>query len=96
MMALYKTGIVEQKEIGELLHLEKSSLSRNLVRLINSKYIVKNGPSNRPMIELTENGIAKVDMLTSAWKNSMDEIYKVLSAEDIKAFEQFEAGIAKI
>lgn len=93
MMALHKTGIVEQKRIGEVLSLEKSSLSRNLVRLIDADYIVKSGLINRPMIKLTNKGLGKVDELVVKWERAMDEVHQVLGEKDVMAFNQFEKRI---
>lgn len=93
LMALYKTGTIEQNFIGNYLNLEKSSLSRNLVRLIQAGYINKEGAVNRPSIGLTQEGKEKVNELTPLWENAMDEIYFILKNDDLEAFRQFESKI---
>ncbi|WP_161991886.1 MarR family winged helix-turn-helix transcriptional regulator [Flagellimonas algicola] len=93
MMALYKTGSIEQNQIAQLLTLERSSLSRNLVRLVNSGYVSKTGPANRPKINLTKKGKARVEQLSPVWEMAMDEIHAVLSWYDLKSFQQFESKI---
>lgn len=96
LMALYKTGEIEQKKIGELLNLEKSSLSRNLIRLIASNFVIKSGRVNRPMIELTSEGKQKVEELIPAWEKAMNEIHSVLDREDIRAFQKIERSITDL
>lgn len=96
LMAIYKTGLIEQKGIGEFLSLEKSSLSRNLVRLTQAKYVVKTGPINRPELELTLKGKEKVESLIPAWEQAMDEVHEVLDAEGLNGFNRFEQNIAKL
>ena len=93
MMALYKTGTIEQNQIAQLLTLERSSLSRNLVRLVKSGYVSKTGPTNRPKIGLTKEGKTLVEQLRPVWEAAMDEIHAVLSWYDLKGFQQFEAKI---
>lgn len=95
-MALYKTGTIEQNHIAKFLNLEKSSLSRNLVRLVDSGYIKKDGPANRPFIGLSSKGKALVDELSPKWEMAMDEIHSILDEADIKAFNQFERRIIKL
>lgn len=96
LMALYKTGLTEQKQIGQYLSLEKSSLSRNLQRLIAAQYIKKSGLINRPTIELTEKGKDKVDALTALWELAMDEIHDLLDDADLNGFQQFESRMNQL
>ncbi|TAI49433.1 MarR family winged helix-turn-helix transcriptional regulator [Flagellimonas allohymeniacidonis] len=96
MMALYKTGETEQNEIARFLNLEKSSLSRNLVRLLDSNYVKKHGPVNRPIISLTKQGKRKVDDLAPHWEKAMDKIHKVLNVQVLNAFQQFEESITEL
>ena len=93
MMALYKTGKIEQNQIGKFLNLEKSSLSRNLRRLIQAIYITKTGAVNHPSIELTASGKKLVEHLTPKWEAAMNEIHDALNESDIRAFNQFENRI---
>ena len=90
MLALSEVGRAEQIEIGRVLHLERSSLSRNLNRLVDKKYIKKEGAVNRPIISLTKKGINKVEDLLPAWESAMDEIYRLLGAKAISSFDNFE------
>ena len=90
MMALYTTGVIEQIEIGKLLNLERSSLSRNLTRLIDQGFIVKEGPTNRPLISLTKKGTLKVESVKPVWEEAMDEVINSLDARALGGFNHFE------
>ena len=90
MMALYETGEIEQIEIGNLLNLERSSLSRNLTRIIDQGFIVKEGPTNRPLISLTQKGTLKVDSVIPAWERAMDDVLSLLNEKALAGFNHFE------
>ena len=92
MMALYKTGKTEQNGIGKLLNLERSSLSRNLVRLINQGLILKEGAVNRPLIVLSEKGVEKVEGILPAWEMAMDEVIGLMGEKALAGFNDFEIG----
>ena len=90
MMALYTTGVIEQIEIGKLISLERSSLSRNLIRIVDQGYILKEGPVNRPLISLTKKGVLKVDSVIPAWEGAMDEVLSLLDKKALAGFNHFE------
>lgn len=96
MMAVYKMGKVEQNIIAGFLNLEKSSLSRNLKRIIEAGYVLKDGPVNRPMIALSKPGREKVEDLVPRWEKAMDEIHEVLRGVDMEAFGRFERRILEM
>jgi len=95
MMALYKTGKIEQIEIGRILNLERSSLSRNLTRLIDQGFIIKEGAVNRPLISLSKKGKQKVESLLPAWERAMDEVIGLLDEKALTGFNDFEKGFKK-
>ncbi len=92
MMVLYKTGKIGQIEIGRILTLERSSLSRNLVRLNERGLILKEGAVNRPMISLSKTGVKQVDRLIPAWENAMNDIHQTIGEKAIHSFAEFEMG----
>ena len=93
LLAIYEMGPVEQIEIGRLLHLERSSLSRNLVRLTQQGWVTKEGAVNRPVISLSEQGRQKVDEVTPAREQAMDEVADLLGNEALGGFAAFEGGL---
>lgn len=96
MFALYKTGEIEQIEIGRILNLERSSLSRNLTRLVDQNFIEKVGAVNRPKIALTEFGINKVKELLPIWEKTMDELHELINETAISGFDKFELALKQI
>jgi DNA-binding MarR family transcriptional regulator len=95
MLALYKTGEIEQIEIGRILNLERSSLSRNLTRLIDQQLVVKNGAVNRPVITLTSTGLIKVKDILPNWQLAMEEIHAIVDEKAYAGFNTFEKAIKR-
>ena len=92
LMALYKTGEIEQIEISRILNLERSSLSRNLVRLSEQQFIQKRGAVNRPYIQLSPLGVKTVEALLPLWEKAMKEVHQLIGKSAITAFSDFERG----
>jgi len=95
MLALSKTGKIEQIEIGRILNLERSSMSRNLTRLIDQGFIHKEGAVNRPLISLSKDGLQKVTSLMPSWERAMDEVTGMLDEKALAGFKNFELAINK-
>ncbi len=96
IFTLSLTGKIEQIELGRILNLERSSLSRNLQRLINQGFIMKEGAVNRPMISLTKKGLKKVKSVLPAWELAMDEIHCLLNEKSLAGFSNFESKLLEI
>ena len=92
MMTLYKKGKIEQKEIGKFLILERSSLSRNLVRLIDQHLVIKEGVLNRPLIFLSQKGRRKVKSIVPLWEKAMVEINNLVGNKALSGLKDFENG----
>lgn len=95
MMALYKMGQTEQIVVGNYLNLERSSLSRNLVRLVENQLIIKEGAVNRPIIVLSDKGTVLVETLMPAWERAMDEVLAGVKESTMRSFVEFEKQVAK-
>lgn len=70
---LYKKGKIEQGKIGELLVLQRSTVSRNIKLLEKENYLVKS-VNYRPDIELTAEGYKLVKQLIPLWNEVMNEL----------------------
>lgn len=95
MMALYKMGQTEQILVGKYLNLERSSLSRNLIRLVDNRLVVKEGAVNRPLIVLSDKGKLLVERLMPAWESAMDEVLTGVKESTMRSFVEFEKQVAK-
>ena len=71
MFVMSKRRRTSQKELGDLIFLEKSSLSRNLNRLIERKLLDK---SEFPKLEITTDGLYFVENIIPIWEKAMQEI----------------------
>lgn len=89
LFALSKLGKVEQGKIGEILVLERSTVSRN-VRLLEKQKLVKRTEHYQPEIELSKEGLELVNILLPEWEKVMDELMNKLGNEGYKSIEKLE------
>jgi len=75
LFIICKVGGLTQKEISEMIKLEKSTLTRNLKRLIENKYIHKD---NYPIIGITDAGMLLLDDIVPEWDKAMAEIRSII------------------
>ena len=76
---------VPQSQLSKQMHVERSTLSRELKRLIDKDYIVKTGPATRPILSLTASGKEYFTSLVPAWEKAMDESTQILDEEGQQA-----------
>lgn len=89
LFVLSKMGKIEQGKIGEILFLERSTVSRN-IKLLEKQKLVSRTIDYRPEIELTTEGKELVKVLLPKWEEVMDELAgKIGQAgfDDIKDLE---------
>ncbi len=89
LFALSKMGRVEQGQIGRLLVLEKSTVSRN-VKLLEKQGLIQRTDQYRPVIELTQKGRDLVQNLLPIWEKTMDELVAKLGDDGMKMIEALE------
>ncbi len=68
LFVVAKREAVMQKEICDILYLEKSSLSRNLTRLFSKNYISK---LDNGLVQLTQKGKVHLETVIPAWNRAM-------------------------
>lgn len=73
LFVLSKMGKIEQGKIGEILVLERSTVSRN-IKLLEKQKLVSRSEEYRPEIELSEEGKNLVNELLPKWEEVMDEL----------------------
>ena len=78
LFILAKRGPLKQVELSEHLYLEKSSLSRNLRRLLERGYIAKEAVK---VIDITEKGKAFLERVIPAWNRAMEESRELLGED---------------
>lgn len=75
LFVLSKKKIISQAELGQFLYLEKSTVNRNIKRLIDNKLLFINSNNK---IEISEKGINQVISIIPIWENAMEEVSKLL------------------
>lgn len=93
LLVLYTTGEIEQSEIGKMLCLDRSSVSRNLDKLIKQGWVLKRGTPTRPLVVLSPEGEKKVQELLPKWEKAMDELHELLGEEGMALIGQLEKRI---
>ena len=67
---------VRQRDIANFLSLERSTVSRDLRRLVDNGLLTKNGI--RPIVKPTQKGQNVLEEVIPAWKNAHDEASDLL------------------
>ncbi len=83
LFILTKRDNLNQKQLSEMIMLEKSSLSRNLKRLVDSELISK---EEFPLIKITTKGKILVNEIIPEWEKAMQEIENLFESDGMDAF----------
>lgn len=78
LFVLFKRGELTQKDLTNILFMEKSSVNRNLRRLFEKGYATK---KNFPNIEITDQGRILLDRVVPSWQAAMKEIREALQQD---------------
>ncbi|XWN35923.1 MAG: MarR family winged helix-turn-helix transcriptional regulator [Balneola sp.] len=81
VMSKHEDGLI-QNHIATIVQLEKSSLSRNLKRLIDQGYVQKNDSSK---IVITHEGKKLIEQVIPEWQKAMDEIRSYIGQDGEEA-----------
>ena len=92
IFVISKAKNTNQKRISELLYLEKSTVNRNLDRLLQKKIIFYT--ENKELV-LTESGKDLVNKIIPHWENAMAEIRDILRSEGESALKFITTQIIK-
>lgn len=86
---LRKKGRTEQGKIGEILGLQRSTVSRNIKLLEKENYVMKSS-NYRPDIDLTLKGGELVDNLIPLWNEVMNELVDKLGPSGMETINELE------
>ncbi|SHG16358.1 MarR family winged helix-turn-helix transcriptional regulator [Flagellimonas flava] len=92
LFTLHELGKVEQGKVGEVLCLERSTVSRN-IKLLEKRNWIFRTTSYRPQIELTEQGIDLVKVLIPEWEKAMDVLVEHLREDGLQSIKNLEARL---
>lgn len=82
LFILCKKDNLNQKKLTEITKHEKSSLNRNLKRLIDMELVTK---TNFPIIQITDKGKIKVEKIIPEWKKAMNEVNELINSDGVDA-----------
>lgn len=90
LFTLHELGTVEQGKVGEVLCLERSTVSRN-IKLLEKQNLLVRTAEYRPQVELTAKGMDLVRVLIPQWEKAMDELVGQLQDEGMDSIKNLEA-----
>ncbi len=87
MAALGKLGPCSPTRLGEVLQLERSTVSRNLDALLRNRWIeaVSSDAKGVREVALTKRGLEKVESVLVAWRSAQKEAAKLLGEDGVRA-----------
>ena len=79
-----------QSDLGKLLDLERSTISRDLARLVNQGYLYKTKENKSPLICLSKKGKYFALEIFNEWEKGYEESINLLGEEGLEALKNLE------
>lgn len=79
-------GGIQQKEIGELLHLTPSTITRLIDKLERKGYVKKQSEGKNVYLQTTPTGLAQQDELIASWSQLHNGYQNILTEEETVRF----------
>jgi len=89
LFTLHEMGKVEQGKVGEVLCLERSTVSRN-IKLLEKQGLVLRTTDYRPEVELTTDGLEMVQAIIPKWEKAMDLFMDALAQDGMNSLKKLE------
>jgi DNA-binding MarR family transcriptional regulator len=86
LMVLKDKPCISQKELGEILHMAPSTITRFIEKLANSGYVTSRTEGKRSLIDLTAKGTELMTSINQAWINLHKRYDDILGLEESKQF----------
>jgi DNA-binding MarR family transcriptional regulator len=98
MAALGKIGPCSPTTLGELLQLERSTISRNLNLLLKQGWIQATSTDARGMreIALTAAGRKKIETVLPAWRAAQQQATQLLGSSGVSAVQKMAGSLGRI
>ena len=87
MMVLAHFRKLPQADLGRMMKLDRSTVTRDLKRLLEKKYLTRDGPSNKLTIEITESGLGFMESIIPDWEKAKAETTAVLGSDGLAALD---------
>lgn len=89
LFTLHELGNVEQGKVGEVLCLERSTVSRN-IKLLEKQQLVIRTTAYRPEVTLTSQGLDLVKVLIPQWEKAMNILTGQLKEDGLNSLQKLE------
>jgi DNA-binding MarR family transcriptional regulator len=95
LAALGKAGPCPPATLGEVLQLERSTVSRNLNLLLNHGWIeaVSSDAKGMREVALTSAGRTKIESVLPAWRHAQQQASRVLGETGVLAVQEIASGM---
>ena len=95
LIAIACMGEARQQQVCEALRLEKSTLSRDVVRMIARRWLLSaRGAAGRTLtLRLSASGKALLRAATPAWKQAQEKALALIGEEEVVALERAEKAL---
>lgn len=95
LVALLRLGETHQQRICEVLHMDKSTLSRDLARIREQGWIRERGGEDgrTRLLAVTAEGQALIERAFGAWQTAQQESLALLGEQDHGAVERLTRGM---
>ncbi|NAS12227.1 MarR family winged helix-turn-helix transcriptional regulator [Poritiphilus flavus] len=90
LFTLHELGKVEQGKVGEVLCLERSTVSRN-IKLLEKQGLIIRTADYRPQVALTDSGMDLVKILIPEWEKAMDLLVDQLQEQGMDSIKVLES-----
>ena len=90
-----QNGSVKQKEVGEMLHLTPSTITRLIDKLDRNKYVKKQPVGKNVYLQTTAEGLALQDEITASWNRLHARYQNILTEEETTLFLEMSARIVE-
>lgn len=94
-LLLSEEGEILQSEMAKKLELDRSTVSRDLVRLHKQGYLYKAKGGASPLIGLTKKGQEFAAQIVGQWEKGYEESLELLGEKGMKALKELEQEIEK-
>ncbi len=98
LAALGKVGPCTPTRLGDLLQLERSTISRNLTLLLKQGWVIAVSSDARGMREvaLTSAGRKKIDSVLPDWRAAQQQAAQLLGSTGVKAVQEMAGSLGQI
>jgi DNA-binding MarR family transcriptional regulator len=98
LAALGKVGPCTPTQLGDLLQLERSTISRNLTLLLKQGWVIAVSSDARGMREvaLTSAGRKKIDSVLPDWRAAQQQAAQLLGSTGVKAVQEMAGSLGRI